>query len=161
MATLSEDAVLAVYLDKNGREIQREVLSAAARGRQLQNEDPDFIDPWKVMTVEINCLAKDRPVFAEQIKARLGPPGATGGAIEWYYTLQNATDDRSLRYVFDTNHRVPLEIFAQLIKTLTTEDSSRCQTVKMVVCGGCIFPCRPKICNGKASCGFAPGCPCP
>ena len=163
MATPGADAVIAVYLDKSGVELCREVLTDQAKARELQAPDPNFLDPYRVMTVEISCLPKDLPVFAEELAKpdRLGPPEVDGNTIEWDYALQNATDGRCLRYVFDTNFRVPLEVFAQVIKSLTKQDPTRCQTVKMLVCGGCIWPCRPKTCNGKASCGYAAGCPCP
>ena len=159
MAKVSDDAVLAIYLDKNGREIQWEALTDEAKTRELQQEIP-VQPPYTVMTVELSCLTKDRAIFAQAITNALGPAEDVTIARGWYYAVQNNHDDRVLRYVFDTQHEVPLHIFAEIIRAKTLEDPSRCQTVRLTVCGGCVWPCRPKTCNGKASCGWASGCPC-
>jgi hypothetical protein len=156
---VDDRAVLAIYIDANGLEVQREILSAAAKTRELSDADESFISPCEVMTIEINCLPSDRRKVQTEIEKILGPD-ANHECTAWFYTVQHATDDRYLRYVFDTQSRVPLELFADVIMRLAKEDVTRCHTLRMLAYLGCTWPCRPKSCNTKASCGFASGCPC-
>lgn len=156
---INNDAVVAVYLNAEGYEVQREILSEETKQSRRIEVDPDYIEPFRVMTLEITCTADDVRSFSERISALLPPPDGDLVPGMPVYSMQ-FIESTKIRYVFDTQFHVPLAIFGDVIRSMVQEKSSRCNTLRMTVCGGCIAPCRPKTCNGKASCGWAIGCPC-
>lgn len=157
MAFMSSDAAYAIIFDKDGNELQMEDCAApGAVGREFK-EIP-LRPTYDVMTIEIRSLGADKSAFDERIKLFIGVPGdKTQG---WYYTQSKIDADTPLRYVFDTSLEIPLDAFGRVIKDMTRAVPSRCQTMTMTIVGGCTGGCRPKTCNGQASCGFKAGCPC-
>ena len=156
---ISDAAVIAVYLNAEGYEVQREVLTAQVKQDRQIEVDPDYIEPFRVMTLEITCLPGDVDVFAAKMGELLPPPDGDPTPGVPAYSKQ-LIDPTKLRYVFDTQFPVPLALFGDVIRSMVQDKPSRCNTLRMMVCGGCIAPCKPKTCNRKASCGWAAGCPC-